>query len=102
MNEFQCTKCEGTGFLNLWQVGDSLVKEYEETRNVQLIFDWIEEQDSMLGDQEGCTCHICPPCGYCVYSHGVQVCDCCGNGENWYNKPGTHDWDNLEDPKGCR
>ena len=30
--------------------------------------------------------------------HDVQVCDCCGDGEEWYGTPGEHY--NSEDPIG--
>ena len=27
--------------------------------------------------------------------HDVQVCDCCGDGENWHGVPGQHDNDDA-------
>jgi len=102
MNTMICTRCDGTGFLNLEQVDEATVKEFEETGDHQIIFDWIKERDDEMGDLEGCTCHIAPPCSYCILKHDVQVCDCCGDGCEWYGEPGKHDWNNPNDPKGCR
>jgi hypothetical protein len=31
-------------------------------------------------------------------NHDVSVCDCCGDGENWYGVPGEHY--NSDDPAG--
>lgn len=32
--------------------------------------------------------------------HDIQVCDCCGDGDSWYDIPGEHY--NAEDPIGHR
>lgn len=58
-----CTRCEGTGFLNIHQLPDS-IDEF----NTDAVLTWIEENDN----------------------HDVQVCDCCGDGEEWYGTPGEH------------
>ena len=103
MSTFRCTRCEGTGFLNLWQVEEDVVEEYKKTGDPQIILDWINERDALMKELGGCSCCICPPCTYCVEAaHDVQVCDCCGNGFEWYNEPGVHDRNNSLDPKGCR
>ena len=64
-----CTRCNGTGFLNIEQVDDETLDHFDSS-----------------GDP-----HVSP-------------FDCCGNGEpwGWYFLPGLHDWDDPNDPKGCR
>lgn len=68
-----CTRCEGTGFLNLHQIADSIpVDEMDHEQ----ILKWLETHTD----------------------NDVQVCDCCGDGETWYGYPGEHY--NNEDPAG--
>ena len=59
-----CTRCEGSGFLNLWQIpgGDIDVDNH----------DWVLKWIASNKD------------------HDVAVCDCCGDGEEWYGTPGEH------------
>jgi hypothetical protein len=72
-----CTRCEGTGFLNLSQIPESDMGEINKTLYPNdAILLWIKDND-------GCD---------------VQVCDCCGDGEGWYGIPGEHY--NSEDPPG--
>ena len=66
-----CTRCDNTGFLNLDQIGDCV--DYMDTED---ILRWIRSREG----------------------HDVQVCDCCGDGEEWYGVPGEHY--NPEDPPG--
>ncbi len=80
-----CTRCDGTGFLNIEQVPEGIDKS-----NHGAVLEWLHEiarQQSNLG---GCSCHIAPPCSFCMLSHDVSVCDCCGNGTDWYGIPGEH------------
>jgi len=66
-----CTRCQNSGFLNIEQIGDAADNmEHED------VLKWIKD------NQE----------------HDVQVCDCCGDGENWYDVPGEHY--NSDDPIG--
>lgn len=59
-----CTRCGGTGFLNIEQIpGDDV-----STGTIEEILAWIKSHSG----------------------HDVQVCDCCGDGENWYGHPGYH------------
>ena len=58
-----CTRCEGSGFLNLEQVPDFVVALGE-----QAILLWIDNNAD----------------------HDVQVCDCCGDGTNWHGIAGQH------------
>lgn len=51
-----CTRCDGTGFLNIDQVDDYHLKLFDASGNEGIILDWIKENTN----------------------HGVQVCDCCG------------------------
>lgn len=62
-----CTRCESSGFLNLHQVPEDVLKRFEDTGDHQVILDWMKDNES-----------------------DVQVCDCCGNGESWHGKPGAH------------
>jgi len=71
-----CTRCKGTGFLNLDQVDDETLKLFDESGVYGVILLWIDEHKN----------------------HDVSVCDCCGNGEEWYGTPGEHY--NHEDPRG--
>jgi len=72
-----CTRCEGSGFLNLEQVPNEFIANIEDNPDYhQLIIEWIENNKD----------------------HNVQVCDCCGDGEYWYDVPGEHY--NSQDPIG--
>jgi hypothetical protein len=64
-----CTRCENTGFLNISQVDDATLRAFDNTGDHLIILEWIASHEE----------------------HDVQVCDCCGNGENWHNVPGEHD-----------
>ena len=76
----ECTRCDGTGFLNLHQVDDETLDCFEAKGDVQVIFDWI--------NRNSC--------------HDVGVCDCCGTGDTWHDEPGRHNPHNPNDPMGCR
>jgi len=73
-----CTRCGGTGFLNIDQVDDYILKLFDASRNTGIILDWMKDNPTPTND--------------------VQVCDCCGNGEVWYGTPGEHY--NRDDPRG--
>lgn len=61
-----CTRCDGTGFLNAGQIPEHIWDEGPET-----ILRWL---GNVGGDKIDAT-----------------VCDCCGNGEDgWYGEPGQH------------
>jgi len=70
-----CTRCEGTGFLNLGQIEDYEV--YDPIQQTSSILEWIRN---------------------CPDEHDVQVCDCCGDGSDWYGIQGEHY--NCDDPQG--
>jgi hypothetical protein len=74
-----CTRCDGTGFLNLHQVDDETLDLFEATGEHEVIFKWM---DAYQG-------------------HDVGVCDCCGDGTDWYGKPGEHCLDNNEPFPRC-
>lgn len=58
-----CTRCEGTGFLNVEQVPDGI-------DGFAAIYEWATANED----------------------HNVTACDCCGNGEDeWHGEPGEHD-----------
>ena len=59
-----CTRCEGTGFLNLHQTEKDGVWDGD----IDLILLWIDTHND----------------------HDVQICDCCGDGDMWYGEPGEH------------
>ena len=72
-----CTRCEGTGFLNLHQIPNIYIVKAESANDFnKAILDWIADHND----------------------HDVSVCDCCGDGEEWYGVPGEHY--NSEDPPG--
>lgn len=65
-----CTRCESTGFLNLHQVPDDVIERSEAAdRFMAAILKWIHANSD----------------------HDVQICDCCGDGEDWHEEPGSHD-----------
>lgn len=67
-----CTRCDGTGFLNTHQLPD-YVDGYDQGQ----VTVWIKTV---------------------AHKHDVKVCDCCGDGEDWYGTPGEHY--NADDPQG--
>lgn len=65
-----CTRCQGSGFLNLDHLEDrdhALLGASEDWH--QALLGWITSKQ---------------------VSEDIQVCDCCGDGENWYGTPGEH------------
>jgi hypothetical protein len=70
-----CTRCEGTGFINLHQIPEDFYGE-EIDGDLDETLRWIEEHDD----------------------HDVSICDCCGDTSGWYGEPGEHY--NIDDPPG--
>lgn len=69
----KCNRCDGTGFLNIHQ----LPFDFHDCKDpIAAAEQYIEDQDD----------------------HDVQVCDCCGDGEDWYGEPGEHY--GRDDPQG--
>jgi len=94
-----CTRCGGTGFLNIDQVDAETLAIFDDTGDHDVILEWIADRERRMKEAGGCSCHINPPCHYCVdLVHDVSMCDCCGDGENWYNLPGYHDLENSNSP----
>jgi hypothetical protein len=63
-----CTRCRGTGFLNLHQVpATELAAISDDLPSKTLV--WMAAQTE---------------------PHDVQVCDCCGDGNEWHGTPGEH------------
>lgn len=80
-----CTRCDGSGFLNINQVPSDIV-----SKGTDEIVRWLEDCISRR-QTYGCSCHISAPCSICVEClHDVVLCDCCSDGENWYTAPGEH------------
>ena len=75
-----CTRCDGIGFLNIDQIDEETRYKYDETGDPEVIINWVGAN----------------------YGHDVCLCDCCSDGDYWYNEPGMHNWNNQDDPKGCR
>ena len=73
-----CTRCEGTGFINLHQIPCEQ-RTAMEGNLVAAVPVWIAEQTK---------------------PHDVSICDCCGDGSGWYGEPGQHY--GGDDPKGDR
>ena len=67
-----CTRCQGTGFLNIDQVPPEI-----QDKGIETILVWIRNEKR---------------------PHDVQVCDCCGDGESWHGEAGEHY--NFDDPPG--
>lgn len=72
-----CTRCESTGFLNVHQLPEAELKKLDDG-DLDAILKWIAENKG----------------------HDVQVCDCCGDGDDWYGEPGAHY--TSDDPSGSR
>ena len=70
-----CTRCQTSGFLNLHLIPDDEVPE-EDENFFEAVKRWAKDHDEP----------------------DVQVCDCCGDGEEWHGVPGEHY--NSEDPQG--
>lgn len=60
-----CTRCEGSGFLNIDQLPS---KMHETDIDIDDVFQWM--LDNPVSD--------------------VCVCNCCGDGDEWYGTPGEH------------
>lgn len=75
-----CTRCESTGFLNIAQLPDSVIMDWEESGDYEVVLKWIEDNED----------------------HDVSVCDCCGNGESWNGIAGEHhNWPEQEPFPEC-
>jgi len=65
-----CTRCDNTGFLNVDQIPEADLKEIQDDpEGMKVGFDKWKE-NNLFSD--------------------AQICDCCGDGENWYGEPGEH------------
>lgn len=72
-----CTRCGGTGFLNLHQIDPDIYgMDVPDCSDGDAILKWIATHGG----------------------HDVTVCDCCGDGETWHGVPGEHY--NADDPAG--
>ncbi len=78
MTPVDCTRCQGTGFLNTHQLNiETYGSDIPDLSDPEDVLFWIKT-------------HVC---------HDVQVCDCCGDGESeWRDVPGSHY--NSDDPPG--
>lgn len=65
-----CTRCDGTGFLNLHQIPEDILRKAEDTGPFfhHMILLWISNHPDF----------------------DVSICDCCGNTKDWYGEPGEH------------
>lgn len=66
-----CNRCQGTGFLDIEEVPQEFRNKGE-----MVIMDWIMSHPDT----------------------DAQVCDCCGDGQQWWGVPGEHY--NNDDPQG--
>lgn len=65
-----CTRCESTGFINMHQLPDDIAMLFDNSKDPHdYLLKWL----------------------YANLDNDIQVCDCCGDGENWYCEPGEHD-----------
>ena len=72
-----CTKCDGTGFLNIDKVPEWVVVVSNQRADVGIILKWVKD----------------------TTGHDVRMCDCCSDGEGWYGTPGGHY--SEDDPAGA-
>lgn len=70
-----CTRCEGSGFLNIEQAPNDCLVALDNEGPGQLMV-WMDQNEG----------------------HDVSICDCCGDGYVWYGTRGEHY--NVEDPPG--
>ncbi|RTL06408.1 hypothetical protein EKK58_05505 [Candidatus Dependentiae bacterium] len=75
----RCGPCEGTGFVNLDQVPESIRAEFESSNDHSVVVHWMAVTNE---------------------PHDVKICDCCGDGEEWYGVPGDHDPHDYGRPGG--
>lgn len=68
-----CNVCKGSGFKNTDQIPESEIGD----GSIEAIRAWIEKEQE---------------------PHDVCVCDCCGDGDDWYGEPGQHY--GINDPMG--
>lgn len=73
-----CTKCSGSGFLNLDQIPEADVEIIE----TLYFLDTLRNYKQWIVDHKG---------------HDVQVCDCCGDGTDWQGTAGEHHNDDLSE-----
>lgn len=64
-----CTRCDGSGFLNLHQIEED--DPVHEEGTPEAYERWRKEHPGT----------------------DVQICDCCGDGTGWYGEPGMHNED---------
>ncbi len=75
-----CTRCESTGFLNVSQLPDAVIMDWEESGDYEVVLQWIKDNED----------------------HDVSVCDCCGDGEGWHGIAGEHhNWPEQEPFPEC-
>jgi hypothetical protein len=68
-----CTRCEGSGFLNLHQIPEAYLSMIENADDpLSKIKEWICKANRR-GEK-----------------HDVRVCDCCGDGEGGHGIAGVH------------
>jgi len=72
----KCNRCDGVGFLNMHQIDSGYGMDVPDTGDYESILQWIKSHTD----------------------NDVSVCDCCGDGDNWYGIPGEHY--NADDPMG--
>ena len=71
-----CTRCDGSGFLNINQIDDEILIEAKNSPDFcDFVLKWMKSHKAL--------------------GHDVQVCDCCGDGDSWHGVPGEHynEWD---------
>jgi len=82
-----CTRCEGTGFLNIHQLPDELTGG-----TVESTFQYLQGNIKYKVVKEDDWHDMVKKWIEAETDHDVQVCDCCGNGEDWHGAPGAHDY----------
>lgn len=88
-----CNRCGGKGFLNAEQFPDGVLESGSEKA-----LDWLGEYHRNRNDSS-CSCHVIPPCNFCITENDIELCNCCGNGEDqWHGVPGEHY--GPDDPSG--
>lgn len=63
-------------------------------------------RDDILRGDDDCHCEDLihfpgsAKCAHCLIASDASVCDCCGDGVEWYGEPGEHY--NVDDPRGTQ
>jgi hypothetical protein len=69
-----CNHCQGTGFLNIEQYTEITKNNFFDMKDPHsAVLEWLKRDQIIM-----------------FWDHDISVCDCCGDGKEWYGTPGEH------------